>query len=234
MKDKILAHLKTRLAGYAGGIQESFLDGIAESYSKTIADETKIATDIPDIAIESIKAAYTAFQSENDRRVKDALKAFRTKHGLDENGLPIKKEDSKKDNSKKDSDPDEPAYFKAYRESVDAELAELKSKLENQEKEKARMTLVEKVKSHDKLKGIPASFLSGRNLIPESEDKLDQLAASIEADYTAFKQEMAEQGVHISVPPAGGSGIKEGAAIGKAIAEKKNTNASEGVKGKAI
>jgi hypothetical protein len=96
------------------------------------------------------------------------------------------------------------------------------------------MTLTEKVKSHEKLKGIPASFLNGRNLIPESEDKLDQLAASIEADYTAFKQEMAEQGVHISVPPAGGSGIKEGAALGKMIAEKKNTNTSDGVKGKAI
>ena len=140
---------------------------------------------------------------------------------------------SKKDKDGK-PDPDEPAWFKAYREAKDAEIAELKNTFEQQKKEKALSALTDKVKTHDKLKGIPASFLKGRNLVPGSEDEIDQLAASIEADYSAFKQDMAEQGVNIAVPPAGGGATKEGAALGKAIAEKKNTNSSDGVKGKTI
>lgn len=231
MKDKILSHLKTRLPGVA----ENYLVGVAEHYAKTMTDETQIETTLTDGVIDLLKLNATFLQTEGDKRATEAadtaLKNYRKKHGLDENGKPI---ETIKPIKKDVTDPEEPAWFKSYRETKDAELAELKSTLEEQKKEKARMTLTEKVKNHEKLKGIPASFLSGRNLIPESEDKLDQLAASIEADYTAFKQEMAEQGVHISVPPTSGSGIKEGAALGKMIAEKKNTNTSDGVKGKAI
>lgn len=233
MKDKILAFLKTNAK--LSGVQENYLSGIAEHYAKTVTEESQIATTLTDGVIDLLKLNAAFLQTEGDRRATEAadtaLKNYRKKHGLDENGKPIEGNPSKKS---KDVDPDEPAWFKSYREAKDAELAELKTTIEEQKKEKARMSLTEKVKSHEKLKGIPASFLNGRNLIPESEDKLDQLAASIEADYTAFKQEMAEQGVHISVPPAGGSGIKEGAALGKMIAEKKNTNTSDGVKGKAI
>lgn len=232
MKDKILAFLKTNAK--LSGVQENYLSGIAEHYAKTVTEESQIATTLTDGVIDLLKLNAAFLQTEGDKRATEAadtaLKNYRKKHGLDENGKPVETGKQKQ----KDVDPDEPAWFRSYREAKDAELAEVKTKLENQEKEKARMTLTEKVKSHEKLKGIPASFLNGRNLIPESEDKLDQLAASIEADYTAFKQEMAEQGVHISVPPAGGSGIKEGAALGKMIAEKKNTNTSDGVKGKAI
>ena len=234
MKEKILAFLKTNAK--LSGIQENYLSGIAEHYAKTVTEESQIATTLTDGVIDLLKLNAAFLQTEGDKRATEAadtaLKNYRKKHGLDENGNPINKETKPK--TKDVNDPEEPAWFKSYRETKDAELAEVKAKLENQEKEKARMSLTEKVKSHEKLKGIPASFLNGRNLIPESEDKLDQLAASIEADYTAFKQEMAEQGVHISVPPAGGSGIKEGAALGKMIAEKKNTNTSDGVKGKAI
>ena len=132
------------------------------------------------------------------------------------------------------NDPDEPAWFKTYREAKDAELAEFKTKIENQEKEKANAALTDKIKSHEKLKGIPASFLKGRNLMVDSEDKIDQLVLSVEADYNSFKQEMADQGVVISVPPTSGGSPQEGADMGKKIAERKNTNASEGVKGKTI
>jgi len=233
MKEKILSFLKTKL----NGVQENYLSGIADHYAKTVTEESQIETTLTDGVIDLLKLNAAYFQTEGDRRATEAadtaLKNYRKKHGLDENGKPINTGDPKK---KKDDtgDPDEPAWFKAYREAKDAEIAELKNTFEQQKKEKALSALTDKVKTHDKLKGIPASFLKGRNLVPGSEDEIDQLAASIEADYTAFKQEMAEQGVHISVPPAGGSGIKEGAALGKAIAEKKNTNTSDGVKGKTI
>ena len=94
--------------------------------------------------------------------------------------------------------------------------------------------LTDKVKTHDKPKGIPASFLKGRNLVPGSEDEIDQLAASIEADYSAFKQDMAEQGVNICCTTGRWRRHERGRGSGKAIAEKKNTNSSDGVKGKTI
>jgi len=230
MKEKILAFLKTKLPG----VQENYLSGVAEHYAKTVTEESQIETTFSDGVIDFLKVNAAFLQTEGDKRASEAadtaLKNYRKKHGLDENGKPIGKPKEKD----KDVDPDEPAWFKSYREAKDAELAEVKTKLEAQEKEKARTALIDKVKSHDKLKNIPASFLKGRNLVPESEDAIDQLVASVEADYTAFKQDMAEQGVMISVPPVGGSGNKEGAALGKAIAEKKNTNSSDGIKGKTI
>ena len=236
MKDKILSFLKTKLADYAGGVEKTFLLEYAEYFSNSITEESQIATTITDGVIDQIKVGYGAYNKEVVNKTTEAqetaLKNFRKKHGLDENGKSIETGNQQK--KSKDVDPEEPAWFKSYRETKDAELAEVKAKLENQEKEKARMSLTEKVKSHEKLKGIPASFLKKCNLTPESEGEIDQLVASVESDWNTLKQETAEQGVHISVPPAGGSGIKEGAALGKMIAEKKNTNTSDGVKGKAI
>ena len=59
------------------------------------------------------------------------------------------------------------------------------------------------------------------------------IVTEIEADYTAFKQDMVNAGVMIDVPPSSEGG-KEGSELGKNIAEKRNTNTFEGVKGKEI
>lgn len=233
MKGKILSFLKTKL----NGVQENYLSGIADHYAKTVTEESQIETTLTDGVIDLLKLNAAYFQTEGDRRATEAadtaLKNYRKKHGLDENGKPVNPGNPPK---KKDDtgDPDEPAWFKAYREAKDAEIAELKNTFEQQKKEKERMTLTDKVKSHEKLKGIPDWYIKKCNLTPNSEGEIDQLITSIESDWNTAKQEMAEQGVHISVPPAGGSGIKEGAALGKMIAEKKNTNSSDGVKGKTI
>jgi hypothetical protein len=227
MKEKIFAFLKTRLTG----VPDNYLLGVADHYSKTVTEETKIEATFTDGVIDFIKHNAAFIQSEGDKRAttaaETALKNYRERHGLDENGKPIKTKPKKKRKEVDDSDEEEvPAWA--------AELKELKEELENIKKEKTANALIDKVKSHDKLKEIPASFLKGRNLIPQSEGEIEQLAASIEADYSAFKQEMAEKGVVISAPPVGGGSVKEGETLGKSIAEKKNANASEGVKGKAI
>ncbi len=236
MKDKILAFLKTKLQG----VQESFLLGVAEHYAKTITDETKIEATLTDGVIDLLKLNAEILQKEGDKRAteasKTALKTFQEKHGLDENGKPIEDPSKKGPGrpAKKDVDPDEPAWFKEYREKKDIEYAELKTKLEKAEKDKTSALLTEKVRKHDKLKDIPASFLKGRNLAVESEDKIDQLVTELETDWNAFKQEQAEKGVIISVPSSSTETIKEGAEIGKKIAEKKNAKSSDGVKGKKI
>jgi len=231
MKEKIYAFLKTKL----NGVPDAFVLGVAEHYAKSIKEDKEIETTLTDGVIDLLKLNAGLLQAEGDKRAteaaKTALKNYQEKHGLDENGKPIEDPAKKK---KKEVDSEEPAWFKVYREEKDTEYAELKSKLENQEKEKAAAALADKVKGHEKMKDIPASFLKGRNLIPKSEAEINQLVLAVEADYNGFKQEMAEKGVVISVPPAGGGAPKEGEAMGKKIAEKKNTNSSDGVKGKAV
>jgi len=238
MKEKILTFLKTKLQTeiVKYGVPETFLLGVAETWSKTIKEEKDIEAILTDGIIETLRLSASHLQSEGDKRVNQAkldLKTWLKEHGLNDDGTPIKKEDPSKTKTK-EPDPNEPSWFKEYREKKDAEYAEIKTKLEIQEKEKYLSALVDKVKSHEKIKGIPASFLKGRNLIPKSEGEIDQLVASIETDYNGFKQEMADQGVAISIPLAGGGSPKEGEAMGRAIAEKRNTNTSEGVKGKTV
>lgn len=231
MKEKIIAFLKTKLSG----VPENYLLGVAEHFSKTVTKETEIETTFTDGVIDLLKLNAGLLQSEGDKRVteatKTALKNFQDKHGLNEDGTPIKKETKKK---KDESDPDEPGWFKTYREQKDIELLELKTKLDAHDKEKLSEALIGKVKAHEKLKGIPAWYLKKCNLTPNSEGEIDQLATSLETDWNSVKQEMAEQGTIISVPPAAGSTVKEGEALGKTIAEKRNANSSDGVKGKEL
>jgi len=205
MKEKILAFLKTKL----NGISESFLSGVADTFSKTIKEEKDIETVITDGIIETLKYSATQLQIEGDRRAteaqKTALKNFQEKHGLNEDGTPIKKPVGRPSKTKDDdSDPDEPAWFTAFKKEQADSVAALKSKIEKQEQEKTLTALSEKVKAHEKLKDIPAWYLKKCNLVPESEDKIEQLAISIETDWNEAKQFEAERGVIISVPPEGG------------------------------
>jgi hypothetical protein len=200
MKEKILTFLKSKLTG----VSESFLLGVAETFSKTINDEKEIDTVFTDGVIETLKFSASQLQIEGDRRAteaqKTALKNFQEKHGLKEDGTPIKppKQEEVKPN------PDEPAWFTAFKKEQQASTDALKAELDAQKQEKTLTALADKVKSHDKLKDIPKSFLNNRNLIPKSEDEIDQLVSTIEADYNSFTQEMAEKGVIISKPSAGG------------------------------
>jgi len=203
MKEKILTFLKSKLTG----VSESFLSGVADTWSKTITDEKDIETVLSDGIIETIKYSATELQKEGDRRAtaaqETALKNFREKHGLNEDGTPIKKVGRPPKVKDDDSDLDEPAWFTAFKEQQNETITTLKSEIESQKQEKTLASLAEKVSKHEKLKDIPQSYLKGRNLIPKSEAEIDQLVASIETDYNGFKQEMAEKGVVISIPPAG-------------------------------
>jgi hypothetical protein len=223
MKEKIVLFLKTKL----NGVQESYLQGVAEHYSKTVTDEKQIETTFTDGVIDLLKLNASLLQAEGDKRAteaqKTALKNFQEKHGLDENGKLID-DPSKRGpgRPKKDvePDPDEPKWFTAYKKEQQEATEKLTAEIEKQKQEKTLASLAEKVSKHEKLKDIPASYLKGRNLIPKSEAEIDQLAASIETDYNGFKQEMAEKGVVISVPPAGGGQQGEKVTINDYLDEK--------------
>jgi len=228
MKDKILAFLKTKLAGFAGGVENDFLLEYADHFSKSIKEETEITTTLTDGVIDQIKVAYGFYNKEVVKKTtaaqETALKNFREKHGLNEDGTPIKKSvgrPKKKDvDSDDDDDSDEDEKIPGWAKKILAKNAELEGKIEKQIKEKTLASLADKVSKHEKLKDIPVSYLKGRNLVPESEADIDQLVAQIENDYNGFKQEMAEKGVVISVPPAGGGSAGDKVTIQDYLDEK--------------
>ena len=203
MKEKILAFLKSKLTG----VSESFLSGVADTFSKTVKKEEDIETVFTDGIIETLKFSATELQKEGDRRATTAadtaLKNFREKHGLNEDGTPIKKPGR----PKKDVDPDdEEEKIPKWAEKFLTDQAELKQRIEAQAQEKTLTALSEKVKGHEKLKDIPVSYLKGRNLVPKSEAEIDQLVNEIVTDYTGFKQELTEKGAIIPTPPPAGGG----------------------------
>lgn len=227
MKEKILAFLKTKLTG----VSESFLLGVADLYSKTITEDTQIETTLSAGVIDLIKLSAGQLQTEGDKRATEAAKTalanWRKEKGLDEHGNKTKAE--------KTDPPADPNDLKTLiAEAINAAINPLQEKLNGYEKEKTTAQLTGKVTAKLKEKGIPESYLKGRNLLIDSEDGIDPLVASIDGDYTAFKQEMAEQGVFISVPKSSTSGLKEGEVLGASIAEKRNTGTSEGLQGKKI
>ena len=196
MKEKILQFLKTKLTG----VQESYLAGVAAEYSKTITEEAQIETMLTQGVIDAIKFSATQVQAEGDRRANDAVKTavenFRKKHNLDENGKSIQQQQQQ--------DPNEPEWFKAYRQKQEQEAAELHQKLEGYEKKETVSALTSKVKAKLAEKKIPESFLRGRNLEVESEEQIDTLVTQIEGDYTTFHQDLVNQGVVIEKPSGGG------------------------------
>lgn len=243
MKEKILQYLKTKIGSHAGGVQEAFLIGVAEKFSKTITEEDKIPTEISESILETLKTTYDFMQSEVGRRTtvaqETALKNWREKHGIDENGKPIskKKPDEGGGQNNNGGGDDIPEWFKQIQKATQTETAELRSKIEKYETEKTREQILGKVHSALKEKGIPLSFLgkvASRNLMVESDDKIDPLITEIEADWNAFSQEAANNGVNVVIPKGGSGSPPDGEAKGKEIAARKNASATEGVKAKKL
>lgn len=217
MREKIVSALKTKYSNL--GFGDKAFDGVASYLEKTVTDETQIET-----AISGVEILLKSFQGDIDKRVNDAI--AKTKTELEKK--PAEPKEPKQEPK------DEPEWFKSYREKQDKETADLKLKLDGYEKEKTAAKITNKLVEKLKEKGVPESYYRGRNLAIENEDGIDSLVDSIETDYSGFKQELAEQGVIISIPKSPVAGVKEGEAIGKSIAEKRNTNTSEGVVGKKV
>ncbi len=228
MKEKILEFLKSKLSG----LPNSYIDGVAEFYGNTITEESQIDATFTDGVIDLLKHNAGLLQTEGDKRAteaaKTALKNYQEKHGLDENGKPKGNPQNPKPG---DPGPAEvPEWFKAFQE----EHTQLKAKLDGMEKEKTITQLKTTVMTKLKEKGIPESYIKGRNLAIEKEEEVDQLISTIESDYTTFRQELVDQGIVISVPKAAGGSTKEGEQLGKSMAENRNTNSSEGVPKKSL
>ena len=211
MKEKILLQLKTA-CGNTTSISDKTLQIIADRIAANITEESQI-----EAAIELEKPILQAIDGNINFVAADAVKKVK----------PIEKTIEKK-TEEKTNDPNEPEWFKTYREKQDQETTALKNKLENYDKEKVQSQLNSKITAKLKEKGIPESYYRGRNLSIEDESGIDQLVASIDTDFVGFKQELAESGVIISVPKSSTSGLKEGELLGAQIADKRNNNVQTG------
>jgi len=81
MKNQILNFLKTKLTG----VQNSYLDGVAETFAKTITEESRIETVLNESVLNTLKFSANFSQTEADRRVSDAQKAFEEKYAQNQN-----------------------------------------------------------------------------------------------------------------------------------------------------
>jgi hypothetical protein len=232
MKDKIVKYLKIQLPG----VQDTFLDRVAEDYSKTITEESQIASAFTPNIIDLLKGTAGFIQSEGDRRANDAISSYREKHGLDENGKP--KDKKEKDKSPKEEDKDEPAWFKAHREKQEAVLQGLEGKLAKLEGEKKSLGLQSKVKEALKAKGVYDSFYKSRLAEVDSDEKVEGFVKQIEADFEEFRQEMVNDNVVINRPKGGGEASTPTKVIAENIAEARNSSSKKaeqnGIKAKEI
>lgn len=225
MKEKVLAFLKTKL----NGVAESYLSGVADYYGKTITEESEIETALNDTVIGLLKTNAVILQQEGDRRAteaqKTALKNFMEKNGLDENGKP----------KTTPTPPADPTSIEALVEKLLSEkLNPLQAKLTEFEQKEQQVLRMNKLNERLSAAGIPKAFISGRNISLQSDEDIETFATQIETDFVGVKQELAESGVVLSIPRSPQVIGKEDEAYGKAMAIKRNTNASDGVVGKPI
>lgn len=113
---------------------------------------------------------------------------------------PPKKENDGEEEGSDDTD-DTPAWAKALIEQNKA----LATEVNNIKKEKALGSI--KQKAAEKLKEVPERFWNKLPL-PEKEDEIETFVADVQSDYTAFKQELVNQGFSQVTPPYTSTGGK--------------------------
>jgi hypothetical protein len=195
MKEKILAFLKTRLTG----VQETYLQGVAELYSKTITDEAAIETTFTDGVISGLKFSAEMIQREGDRRATSAVQTYEKNHNL-KDGKAQGVDTTKPTNEPNSKLPDDaPTWAKDIFAGMQKQNQELAQRLNQFESNGQQNVLLGKLKTILKDK-VPESFLKGRAIQIDNEAQINEVAQQLEADYSEFHQELVTKGVAIDVP----------------------------------
>lgn len=229
MKERIFEHLKAKLAGFAGGVPDDYIDGIAKHFAKTVKTEEEIATVINDGAIDQIKLGFTFAASSLDKKTQQAIKTYAEKHGL-----PTEGEDVKTQTKKRKADEDEeptPAWAKALM----GKIGTLEGELTGIKKAEQKKRLEAQVRAGLKKAEVDEDWLIGRSLEVEKDEEVDSLVSRIAGDYQVYRQKKVEEGVY-SLQPKGSSGASKAASetLATEIANRRNSPTSEGITGKKI
>lgn len=170
----------------------------------------KPADDADDSAIDEIIKDYNdngAMTFEEIAKSDDQIRTLQASKDL-------KKEEVKKEEVK--VDPDEPAWFKAYRESNDAKLAKI-------EQEKTKETITSKFANDERVKNIPAIIRKG--FTPTSEEDYESNVEALVAEYAPYAEKLKLAGFTGEDNPAsstGGADAKKGTVKAKSAEEVKD------------
>lgn len=211
------------------GTQTKVLDRVADHLSQTVTEESQLET-----AIAGVQPLVTAFteilQSETDRRVTEAtstaLKNFREKHGLDENGKPISQPNPPANPPAGPQGGDDvPAWAKGLIDTVTT----LKGTVETVTKKTTMAERQAAIQAQLKAKGVKGDdvnlFSSMVNLESDNlEDEIERVASEYNAQYQRTVNRLIAEG---NYSPANGfagddeSFIKQMDKWGDSLTEKK-------------
>lgn len=195
MKSKILAKLSVKHKG----LSKHLLGLIADKIAAKVTEESEIDAAIDDLDNQLISVSEYAklLQQEGDRRVTEAKKTFEKQST--ESDEEEEEEPEAKPKGKEKSKGGDDAIAK-----LTQAVAALTEKVASNEKQSKQQTLGEKLKAALKEKKIPEVMAKGRAL--EKEEDIDTVLAEIEADHTALKQELINEGLAGGKPPIVGNG----------------------------
>jgi hypothetical protein len=186
MVDKIKAQLKAKLQTLGvKNLSQARIDAIADKLSSKITEESQIDEKLDELN-ELHPFADIAKYDDWQRTQASKQRQQQQQGGQQPNG-------GQQQHSSNDDDP---------MKVLLAQMQQLTEKVSSFEKEKTQSQLQKRLQEKMAEKKIPSILLKGRQV--ESEDQLDQVLSEIEADHTAYKQELVNQGFSQTSAPVGG------------------------------
>jgi hypothetical protein len=190
MKDLILARFKAKYPGvnYSKKRLEAL---VAKLEGKNVKDEAEI-----DAQLDALNDAHPFDEiAKSDDQIRDLSGK------LKKAATPEKDKDT--------PEPEVPADMPEWAKPLFAQNKTLNEKLAKMEGEKIQGTIKSKIseslKGKDGKESIPSVFWSKRQ-IPQKEEEIDAFVSELQTDYTAFKQELTNQGLsHLQAPRGGQS-----------------------------
>lgn len=187
MKEKILTFLMANLVG----IQKSYLEGVAENFSKTITEESQIATTLNEGVLSALKHSAELIQKESDRRATEASQTaianYEKKHNLKEGkAIEEKKEEEIKVEIPAPTTPEKkeegtPEWAKALIESNKA-MTEKITALEQDKILQSKKSEVQKALEGSKLPDNLKEKWAGRVDV-DSETAIEEQVKELETEY---------------------------------------------------
>ncbi len=182
MKEKILAFLVANLVG----IQKTYLEGVAENFSKTITEEEQIATTFNEGMLSVLKSSAELAQKEGDRRATEATQSaitnYEQKHNL-KDGKVIEKQVEKIEipTPPQKKEEDTPEWAKTLIQSNKAmseKITALEQEKTLESKQSQAQTALNSSKLPDNLKQKWASRVD-----VDSETSIEDQVIELEAEY---------------------------------------------------
>lgn len=210
MEEKILEVLKPKAASFG------FTQDELKSVAKSIADNLSLKEDATDEetaeavskAVEGVLPILKLSQSAMNRVI-ESKKAKEEKKPLEE----------KQPKEEKKSGEDEPAWFKAYRESQEKRIAELEQGKRNENYSK---------RAKERFKDMDEDFrdlgMEGKTF--QNDDEFETFASNLESKWAAYSQKLSDKGLRSSAKPTKGGG-KGGDELPEGLKERIEDNAKD-------